>query len=341
MRCKPELAAGFLMLLFCATVSGQSTVANPMALWQTRLISTAEGTGTAFALDVDNREYWITAKHLFTGITNAPPGVFTTKNVQANLLDPYNAGDGGVTPSQAWQSYTFTTIDPGKDIDILVLAPKEAVDEPGFKLKGLVKPATDLNPFGPSPLVPFGGDCEFLGYPYAWRSTRKALIVNMNQLTRDQNNDLKIYRGNPSNVLKLSTPLPKPGWLQLPFVKHCILSGSIIQNNTTIFVLDGINNLGFSGGPVLAGSGDSQAVFAVISGYHAEPLEVLPAPEQRQAHIGPASPSPESPGQKSKQEKEIVESNSGLIEAYDITPAIKAIRANPIGPLLVTQKITK
>jgi hypothetical protein len=140
-----------------------------------------------------------------------------------------------------------------------------------------------------------------------------------------------------SNHFKLSTTVPKAGWLQLPFVKHCTLSGSIGKNNITIFVLDGINNLGFSGAPVLAGNGDSQAVFAVISGYHAEPLEVLPAPQQRQAYVGPVSPSPESPDRKSEQGKEIVESNSGLIEAYDITPAIKAIRANPIGPLLTAK----
>jgi hypothetical protein len=152
----------------------------------------------------------------------------------------------------------------------------------------------------------------------------------MNQLIPDQ-----------SGGFKLPTPLPKPGWLQLPFVKHCTLSGSIVQNNINIFVLDGINNLGFSGAPVLAGNGDSQAVFAVISGYHAEPLEVLPAPKGSQAYAGPVAPSPESPDRKSEQGKEIVESNSGLIEAYDITPAIKAIRADPIGPMLATQKTAK
>jgi hypothetical protein len=328
---KAELVAGFVIFLFSAMLSGQSTVANTTALHQTRLISTTKGTGTAFAVEADNREYWITAKHIFTGITNAPPGDFATKTVQANLLVPYEDGDGGATPGQTWRSYTFTTIDPGKDIDILVLAPKEPVEDSPPKSKGLLKPATDLDPIGKDPLVQFGGDCEFLGYPYGWGSTKKAFFVSQNQL----------IPGPDPHHFKLPTPLPKPGWLQLPFVKHCTLSGSIVQNNTTIFVLDGINNLGFSGAPVLAGNGDSQAVFAVISGYHAEPLEVLPAPERSQAYVGPVSPSPESPDRKSEQAKEIVESNSGLIEAYDITPAIKAIRANPIGPLLSSQKAAK
>ena len=92
---------------------------------------------------------------------------------------------------------------------------------------------------------------------------------------------------------------------------------------------------------MLAGNGDSQAVFSVISGYHAEPLEVLPAPEGKQAYAGPVSPSPEPPDRKAEPGKEIVESNSGLIEAYDITPAIRAIRANPIGPQLTTQKTAR
>jgi hypothetical protein len=163
------------MLLLSATSSGQSTVANTSALSQTRLISTTNGTGTAFKLDVDNREYWVTAKHIFIGIANAPPGVFATKTVQANLLVPYDDGDSGAAPQQTWRSYTFTSIDPGKDIDILVLAPKEPVEDSPFKSKWHLKPATDLNPIGKDPLLQFGGDCEFLGYPYGWARPRRHL----------------------------------------------------------------------------------------------------------------------------------------------------------------------
>src|ERR1700734_4034704 len=97
---KPELVASFLIFLLSATFRGQSTVANTTALYQTRLISTTKSTGTAFAVDVDNREYWITAKHIFTGIANAPPGVFATQTVQAKLLVPYDDGGHGATPEQ-------------------------------------------------------------------------------------------------------------------------------------------------------------------------------------------------------------------------------------------------
>jgi hypothetical protein len=65
---------------------GQSTVVSRTALLQTRLIQTTKSIGTAFVIELDKREYWITAKHIFTGIENAPPGLFTAKTVQANLF---------------------------------------------------------------------------------------------------------------------------------------------------------------------------------------------------------------------------------------------------------------
>jgi hypothetical protein len=171
--------------------------------------------------------------------------------------------------------------------------------------------------------VPIGGDCEFVGYPYGsgWKANTPTNTTNKGAKPSASGNGAK------------SSP-PTSLWFWSPFVKHCTLSGSKVLNGITVFVLDGINNLGFSGGPVITGNGTSQEVFAVISGFHTEPLEVLPAPEGTQAYVSPIPSPPPLPGQKSKPgTKQIVESNSGLIYAYDITPAIKAIRANPIGPL--------
>src|SRR5580698_5464595 len=115
------LAIACLALLSGAASFGQSIVINKIALLQTRLIQTTKSVGTAFVVNVDNREYWITAKHIFTGIENAPPGVLTTKTVQANILLPYSNIDKG--QDKKWVTIQFTAIDPGKDIDILVLAP--------------------------------------------------------------------------------------------------------------------------------------------------------------------------------------------------------------------------
>jgi hypothetical protein len=339
MRSKSALTIAFLVLSSYAICPAQSTVVNRAALMQTRLVETTKGIGTAFAIEVDNREYWITAKHIFTGIEDGPPGVFPSKTVQANLLDPYGGDTAG--PGKKWKTVTFTTIDPGKDIDILVLAPEHPLL--GSFPPGSLKAGTEeLNSSNRTPLLPIGGDCEFLGYPYGggWNEKSPGWALNNGIKPSPQ------YGGKIKATMKNGTltatlengtqvPLtPVNGWLWLPFAKRCTLSGSMVQNDITIFVLDGINNLGLSGGPVLTGDGASQEVFAVVSGFHAEPLEVLPAPEHGQAYVSPIPPPPELPGQKSELGKrEIVESNSGLILAYDIAPAVKAIRANPIGPL--------
>jgi hypothetical protein len=113
------------------------------------------GRATTFSIDVDNREYWITAKHVFTGVKTGPAGVFTTKRVQANILSQTGNGDEG--HDQHWMPMAFTVIDPGKDIDILVLVPDQLL---------LVGMSRDFNLKTGSEGVSLGGDCEFLGFPY-------------------------------------------------------------------------------------------------------------------------------------------------------------------------------
>jgi hypothetical protein len=316
------LIVAYLALVAVPACVSQSTIVNKTALFQTRLIETTKGIGTAFVIDVDKREYWITVKHIFTGIENAPPDAFRTHTVQANLLLPFS--HTSVSQELNWWTIRFTTIDPGKDSDILILAPEQpladVLPDDSLKLE------SDADPAEETALVPIGGDCEFLGYPYGsgWRANTPLYTLN-----KESKSSI------PGNGNKL--PPQTSGWFWSPFVKHCILSGSKSRNGITMFVLDGINNLGFSGGPVVTGRGTSLKVFAVISGFHVEPLEVRSAPEGTQSYISPTSPP--QPGQKSKSgTKEIVESNSGLIFAEDITSAIKAIRANPIGPLITGSK---
>jgi hypothetical protein len=321
MRRRSTLVVACLTLLSSAACSGQAIVISKLALLQTRLIQTTKGIGTVFVVNVDNREYWITAKHIFTGIENAPPGIFTTKTVQANILLPFSKGDND--QDKKWVTVTFTTIDPGKDIDILVLAPDHSLTK--YLPPQSMKLASDADPADEHALVPIGGDCDFLGYPYGsgWRASIPFYTVNKGAKPHD------------GDKYTISDTTKTIDWAWSPFVKRCTLSASMVQNGITVFVLDGINNLGFSGGPVVTGNGTSLDVFAVVSGFHAEPLQVLPAPEPGQAYISPIPPPPPLPGQNPKQQsKQVVESNSGLILAYDITPAIKAIHDNPIGPAL-------
>lgn len=141
-----------------------------------------------------------------------------------------------------------------------------------------------------------GGDCEFLGFPYGGG-----------------------WRANFANGASV--------WY--PYIKHCTVSASL--ENTKIWVLDGINNEGFSGGPVLSGTGNQQNVFAVISGYRTEPAEVV-----HQNPIVPpgpgTAPKPKAPKPHNDQ-NEVVMVNSGFIIAYGVNAAVDAIRKKPIGPL--------
>jgi hypothetical protein len=295
MRLKAVLFLLTIMFFSCRSL-GQSAQVTSNALGRTFMIETRVGRGTTFSIDVDNREYWITAKHMFTGIKTGPAGVFTSRTVQANILS--QVGDGDEGRDLHWTTETFTVIDPGKDIDILVLVPDHLLLSYGrdFYLK------TGADGVG------FGGDCEFLGFPYGggWK---------ISTLTDAKHLDTK-------------------SWLWLPYIKHCTISALLHEKELNIWVLDGINNEGFSGGPVLFATGPNQKVFAVISGFHQEPLEVLPAPPPGQKQTSSIPASPKLQGKKSREpQKEVVNANSGFILAFDIDPAIKAIQGNPIGPL--------
>lgn len=193
------------------------------------MVESNYGRGTTFSIDVDQREYWITAKHILTGVKRGPPyGSIKDKSVSLRILDA-----DATTNQLRWNPVNFSVIDPGdENIDIVVLAaPKPLLDNP--------LPSMLADSAG----AVFGGDCEFLGFPYGggWRAETSF--------------------GNP---------------LWMPYVKHCTISGNANAdptNNKRIWVLDGINNGGFSGGPVIFGTGAQQKILGVISGYYTEPAK--------------------------------------------------------------------
>lgn len=263
----------------------QSAQVTTAALYRTFMIHTVFGLGTAFSIDVDKREYWITAKHMLTGIKSGPAGAYTAKSATVSLLS--QKGESIQGRDQQWVTETFAVMDPGKDIDILVLVPTHAL----LPAEG----SLNVDPGG----IGFGADCEFVGFPYGggWKAHTDTDTL-----------------------------------LWLPYVKHCTVSGEISEP-VRLWVLDGINNEGFSGGPVLFNTGTNQKVFAVISGFHTEAVDVLPAPTTADRTTSAVPPPPELPGQTATSNKQIVNVNSGFILAFDIQPAIEAIRSNPIGPL--------
>ena len=143
-----------------------------------------------------------------------------------------------------------------------------------------------------------GGDCEFLGFPYGggWR----ARFANGQSF-----------------------------WM--PFVKHCFVS-AIGAGGQQIYVLDGINNAGFSSGPVVFRTGPEQKIMAVVSGYRQEPAEVVFSSSASQSHA--AGKNTQHPTAETRPPtKGTVNVNSGFIIAYGIQYATEAIRKNPIGAL--------
>ena len=253
MRIRSLLVLSAIML-FSYLSRGQSAQVTNTALFRTFMIETNIGRGTVFSIDVDKREYWITAKHVFSGVKTGPRGHrFTTKKVSANILSQTGEGDEG--HDQHWMSETFTVLDPGKDVDILVLVPDHLLlDYPGdFTLKA------------GSTGLPIGGDCEFLGFPYG---------------------------GGWKTQWQDSKQPDKSSWVWLPYIKHCTPSAQLREKGLIVWVLDGINNEGFSGGPVLFATGPNQKVFAVISGFYTEPLEVLPVKSPSENHTNSIPPAP-------------------------------------------------
>ncbi len=267
-----------------STAMGQSAQPTTAAMYRTFMVQTTPTErGTIFSIDIDNREYWITAKHLFTGAKHPPYGSYESPTATVAILNPGFEG-------QQWNTQSFSVIDPGKDIDILILVPPHVLND------------------GPSPLkaesnIAIGGECTFLGFPFlgGWQAHMDS---------------------------------GKSIWL--PYIKHCGISGEL-NGDARVWVLDGINNPGFSGGPVLMYTGAQQEVFAVISGYLTEPAEVVPAvpipPNPTGLPKPPATVSAESELHK----KEIVNVNSGFIVAFDIQSAVDAIHRHPIGPLRTPQ----
>lgn len=167
-----------------------------------------------------------------------------------------------------------------------VLQPADDVDVVVLIGDGVI--LTDVHP-SPAPTSKgfmLGGNCEFLGFAYGggWRA-------------------------------KFET-----GKYWLPYIKRCGISG--MDGDTHLLILDGINNAGFSGGPVITGTGNDLNIIAVISGYSLEPTEVI---------RGDPKAAVDAP-------KDTVRVNSGFILAYDISIATDLINKNPTGPIRPAKK---
>ena len=209
-------------------------------------IKCGESVGTGFTIDVDGRQYLVTAKHVIQGFTSEP-GIEVFGN-------------------NAWTPVASTLVGHGgENVDISVLAPVEALSPPNLPVSAS------------SAGVVYGQDMYFLGFPY----------------------------GVLSQVLLGEAGYP------LPLVKKALLSSFAGD----IYLLDGHNNPGFSGGPVVFGLNGAMphSIAAVISGYRFSPEPVYLAQAETALTY---------------------RQNTGIVIAYKIELALEMIRAKPIGAVI-------
>jgi Trypsin-like peptidase domain len=207
-------------------------------------ICCGRATGTAFTIDVDGREYLVTARHVLA---------VQSRVTEINVF----SGDG-------WMPVPVQLVGHGAgDIDISVLATDRLLTPPGLPVQTSSDGAV------------YGQEMYFLGFPYQ--------ILGTMRFTERQ--------------------------FPLPFVKRAILS--CLDGDK--YFLDGHNNPGFSGGPVVFAPQPASIptnIAAVISGYLNESQPVLAAGVETGLTYN---------------------HNTGIIVSYDIKHAISLARAHPIG----------
>jgi Trypsin-like peptidase domain len=199
--------------------------------------------GSGFAVDVDGRQYLVTARHV--------------------LPDLKNEGRLEIFADQKWQDFACRLVGHATgDIDISVVAVDKLLTPPKLPI--------ELSMAG----LIYGQDAYFLGFPY---------------------DDLVRYG------------LGEGGYA-LPFVKKAIVSCF----DGGLMYLDGHNNPGFSGGPVVyqqPGKADFR-IAGTISAFRREDLPVYSG--DRETGL-------------------TYRYNTGIVVAHSIEYAVELIRARPIG----------
>jgi len=217
-------------------------------LQRTFRLQYGSNTGTCFTIDVDGKQYIITARHTL------PEATETTK-IQIHR--------GGVL-----QDLDCALVGLGQDeIDIAVLAPPHAIS-----------PSLPLEPTTKN--LYLSQDAFFLGFPY----------------------------GLHAEVGALNADFP------LPLVKKACVSMFYFDGpGPWYLLLDGHNNPGFSGGPVvfaLDNHGMASNVVGVVSGYKFVWNKVFI--EEQETGLA-------------------IQYNTGIVVAYSIDHALDIIRSHPIG----------
>jgi len=208
--------------------------------------------GTCFALDVDQKQYIITAKHCIKDFSSSEFHIFH---------------DG------SWKQLTVQLVGYGtSDSDIAILTSDVLISQNELRARTSV--------------LAFGQEVFFLGFPFG-----------LSPDVGDAN------RGFP-----------------MPFIKGGRFSAiSSQQDDLDTLFIDGFNNPGFSGGPVVfqpINNCETQwEVAGVVSGYRYQVEDVL----LNESSTGL-----------------VYKANTGIVIAHGIKHAVEMIRSNPVGKQLGT-----
>jgi hypothetical protein len=223
------------------------------ALQRTFRFNYGSANGTCFTIDIDSRQYLVTARHLVQGAEGKI------------VVQLYHDGQW---KDLACEVVGLATGDP----DIAVLAPP-------FQ----ISPSHSLEPMTPGDIY-LSQDAFFLGFPYGLHC----------EVGGDINSQFPI-----------------------PLVKKACISLMHLVGPNKYLLLDGHNNPGFSGGPVVyspVGKGLSEIrVAGVVSGYRYEWDKVYMGDQETQLSL---------------------RYNTGIIIAYSIHHAVEIIKKKPTGALV-------
>ena len=213
-------------------------------LQRTFHIRHGDTTGTCFTVDVENRRYLVTARHLVQKI--------------------HAQGIVEIRHNGAWSPVSVKLVGHGEgSVDVSVLAPQS--------LFGAAHPllVTTAN-------LTLAEEVYFLGFPY----------------------------GLSFDVGDLNAGFP------MPLVKRAAVSAMFLKDD--LMLLDGHNNPGFSGGPVVRRwNGREQVVLGVVSGYRSEKSRVV----DDAGNSGPYS----------------YVMNTGIVVMYGSRKLNELVAGNPVG----------
>lgn len=256
---RPRLAASALLVWLLVASAGWAEAPTSNVIFRVLRLRTASGTASAFTIEVEGKQYLITARHALKG--------FGAEGEIELWIDG------------RWSRVRGRAIYPAKEsADIAAL--------------DLGRPVTVTFPLEPTSAgLTLGQQVYFLGYPYGLSTAG-------------------------------SVPLP-PGFGEIPFLKSGIISAIDTRDpGATILYLDGQNNPGFSGGPIVFWHAESRRfrVAGVVGGYRNEALPVL-----KRKDLG----NPDAAAYNDLYTR----ANSGIVVGYDIRHIVDALRlasrANP------------